>query len=76
MFAIQPSTTGEVSDTFGTVPYLSLEALVYAQQVQAQTPPTSILSGQNVGQQNISGTYTASDATSTPRYLQGTQNTT
>lgn len=61
MFQIQPSMTGEVSNTFGTIPYLSLESLIYMQQVQAQTAPTTILSGQNQGQQNITGAYTVTD---------------
>ena len=61
MFQIQPSMTGEVSNTFGTIPYLSLESLIYMQQVQAQTSPTTVLAGQNTGQQNITGAYTVTD---------------
>lgn len=61
LFQIQPSMTGEVSNTFGVIPYLSLESLIYMQQVQAQTSPTTVLAGQNTGQQNITGSYTVTD---------------
>jgi|SRR5215469_9374530 len=71
LFAIQPSMSGQVSNTFGTFPYLSLESLIYMQQVQAQTSPTTILSGQNTGQQNIQGQYTVTDSTKTQRVLIG-----
>lgn len=71
MFQIQPSMSGEVSNTFGTIPYLSLESLIYQQQVQAQTSPQTILSGQNTGQQNVQGQYTVTDSTKTQRVLIG-----
>lgn len=61
MFQIQPSMSGEVSDTFGIIPYLSLESLIYQQQIQAQTAPVAILPGQNTGQQNVQGSYTVTD---------------
>jgi hypothetical protein len=61
MFAIQPSPTGEVSDTFGTVPYMSLEGLIYMQQVQAATSSTNTVSGNTTGQQNITGALTITD---------------
>jgi len=66
-FQIQPSQTGEVSNTYGTIPYLSLEALVYQQQIQQQTAPTTILPGQNTGQQNVQGAYTVTDGTGNVR---------
>lgn len=72
-FSIQPSQTGEVSNTFGTIPYLSMEALIYMQQMQAQTAPTSILPGQNTGQQNIQGNYTITDQTGNVRMVMGYQ---
>lgn len=62
MFQIQPSQSGEVDDTFGTIPYLSLEGLIYMQQVQAQTSITNTTSGQMTNQQNITGALTVSDA--------------
>lgn len=68
MFQIQPSQTGEVSNTFGTVPYMSLEGLLYMQQISAQTAPTTILPGQNTGQQSVQGTLTtAPDASGNTR---------
>jgi hypothetical protein len=70
-FAIQPSMTGEVSNTFGTVPYLSLESVIYAQQNEAQTSPINIQSGQSQGQQNIQGQYTITDANGLPRMVMG-----
>lgn len=70
-FQLQPSQTGEVSDTFGTIPYLSLEDLIYQQQIGAQVSPTSIQSGQNQGQQNIQGSYTVQDGNGLPRMVMG-----
>lgn len=61
-FQIAPSQTGEVNYNFGQLPYFSLEGLLYMQQVSASTRPTSIISGQNTGQQNISGQYTVTGA--------------
>jgi len=60
-FAIQPSMTGEVSNTFGTIPYMSLEGLIYMQQVQAATSATNTVSGNTTGQQNITGALTITD---------------
>jgi hypothetical protein len=63
-FAIQPSMTGEVSNTFGLIANPpSLEGLLYMQQMQAQITPTNVLPGQNQGQQNMQGTQTAIDGT-------------
>lgn len=70
-FAIFPSQTGEVSNSFGTVPYLSLEAIIYMQQVNAQTSPVNVLPGQNTGQQNVQGQYTITDSTGNPRMVMG-----
>lgn len=74
MFQIQPSMSGEVSNTYGTIPYLSLESLVYMQQIQAQTSPTNIVSGQNTGQQNVQGSYTVTDGTGNMRVQMGSGN--
>ena len=73
LFQIQPSMTGEVSNTFGTIPYLSLESLIYMQQIQAQTAPTSVLPGQNTGQQNVQGQYTVTDGANNVRISIGSQ---
>lgn len=60
-FQIMPSASGKVSNNFGVVPYLSLESLVYQQQMNAQVSPTNIVSGQNSGQQNVQGNMTVTD---------------
>lgn len=70
-FQIAPSMTGEVSNTFGIVPYVSLESIIYAQQMQAQVSPTNIVSGQNTGQQNIQGSTTIQDANGLTRMVMG-----
>lgn len=70
-FMIQPSMTGEVSNTFGTVPYVSLESVIYAQQNEAQTMPINIQSGQMQGQQNIQGSFTIQDANGLTRMVMG-----
>lgn len=73
-FQVAPSQTGEVSNTFGIVPYVSLESIIYAQQMQAQVSPTNIVSGQNTGQQNIQGSTTIQDANGLTRMVMGYQN--
>lgn len=70
-FAIAPSTTGEVSNTFGTLPYVSLESIIYAQQINAQVSPANIQAGQNSGQQNIQGSYTIQDSNGLTRMVMG-----
>lgn len=75
LFQIQPSATGEVSSTFGTIPYLSLESLIYMQQIQAQTAPTTVLPGQNTGQQNVQGQFTVTDNANNVRVSIGSQST-
>lgn len=72
-FAIQPSMSGPVSNTFGTLPYVSLESIVYAQAINAQTSPTDIMAGQNTGQQNIQGSYTIQDSNGLTRMVMGYQ---
>ena len=70
-FMIQPSQTGEVSNTFGVIPYVSLESVIYAQANGAQMNPTNLLSGQNSGQQNIQGQYTIQDNNGLTRMVMG-----
>jgi hypothetical protein len=70
-FMIQPSQTGRVSNTFGTIPYLSLESLIYMQQMNAQVSPTNVMSGQNGGQQNIQGSLTVQDSFGNARLTMG-----
>lgn len=70
-FMIEPSMTGEVSNTFGTIPYLSLESVIYAQANNAQIDPGRVMSGQTSGQQNIQGQYTIQDANGLTRMVMG-----
>lgn len=70
-FQIMPSQTGEVSDTFGTIPYFSLEALIQMQASSAQLDPGRILGGQTSGQQNIQGSYTIQDSNGLTRMVMG-----
>jgi len=70
-FQIAPSMSGKVSNTFGTVPYVSLESIIYAQQMQAQMSPTNIVSGQNSGQQKIQGSTTIQDSNGQNRMVMG-----
>jgi hypothetical protein len=75
-FVIQPSMTGEVNDTFGTVPYMSLEGLVYMQQVQAATNSANQSGGQVTGQQNVTGAITVTDSLNNVRVAIGSQSST
>lgn len=61
-FQIAPSQTGSVNFNFGSIPYVSLEGLIYMQQLQAPTQPSSIISGQHSGQQNVQGAITVTGA--------------
>ena len=54
-FQIAPSMSGEVSNTFGTIPYLSLEALIYNQQIQSQTNLANTTSTKITGTQTVTG---------------------
>lgn len=57
-FMLAPSQTGEVNFSFGSLPYMSLESVLYLQQLNSQLDPSSIAPGQHQGQQNISGQFT------------------
>lgn len=70
-FMISPSMTGEVNNQFATMPYVSLESIIYSQQISAQTSPTNIMAGQNTGQQNIQGSYTIQDNNGLNRMVMG-----
>lgn len=71
-FAIQPSMTGEVSNTFGVVPYMSIESIMYSAATgYSQVDPTTIGSGQSQGQTNIQGQYTITDSNGLPRMVMG-----
>lgn len=73
-FVIEPPMKGEINNGFPSVPYLSLEALLYQQQASnPYSAPVNTYSGSNTGQQVISATQTANDSTGTPRYAVGNQ---
>ena len=75
-FMIQPTSPGEVGSGFPSVPYLSLEALLYNQQASnPNVSPVNTMAGSNTGQQVISSTQSANDSTGTPRSLMGNQQT-
>jgi hypothetical protein len=60
-FNIAPSQTGQVNLSNGVMPYLSLEALIYQQQIQSAALPVAPPSGQVNGQQNVNGALTVTD---------------
>lgn len=75
-FMIQPPQPGTVNDGFPEIPYLSLEALLYeGQSSNPWSAPLTNYAGSNTGQQVVSSTQTANDATGTSRYLIGNQST-
>lgn len=75
-FVVQPASPGEVQAGFPSIPYSPLEAYIYqAQSSNPQTAPVSIVGGSNTGQQVITSTQTANDATGTSRVLNGNQQT-
>lgn len=73
LFQIAPSTSGEVSDTFGTIPYLSLESLIYMQQIQSATNQANTAGNQITGQQNVQGAITVTDSSNNVRVAIGSQ---
>lgn len=71
-FLIQPATPGEVQAGFPSVPYLSLEALLYqGQQSNPLVRPNNVLTGATAGTQNISGAQTVTDSTGNIRVAIG-----
>ena len=66
-FQLLPPPTGNMEDGFPSIPYLSLEAIIYQQQ------SSNPLSSPN--QQMIGSSQVAQDSTTTPRYYVGTQTT-
>jgi hypothetical protein len=68
-FQLAPSQTGEVNLSNGVMPYMSLEGLIYMQQVQAATNQTNTQGSQMTGQQNIQGALTFTDATGNLRMV-------
>lgn len=70
-FSIAPSMTGEVSNTFGVLPYVSLESVIYAQQIESQVSPINVQAGQSQGTQNIQGATTTTDGNGQVRMVMG-----
>lgn len=63
MFQITPSQTGQVNLANGNIPYTSLEAMVYMQQMQSQTNQVNQTGGAMTGQNNVTGAITTKDGT-------------
>lgn len=71
-FAVTPPTPGKIGVGFPSVPYLSLEALLFSQAASnPAVSPTSVMSGTNVGEQATTGQSTARDSTGTTRVSDG-----
>lgn len=66
LFQLAPSQTGEVNLNFGVMPYFSLEAMIYMQQVQAATNAVNTTSGSISGQQNVTGAITITNQAGQP----------
>jgi hypothetical protein len=74
-FMVTPATPGKVDLGFPSVPYLSLEALLFSQAASnPAVTPTNVISGTNVGEQAIAGQTTARDNTGTTRVTTGFSN--
>jgi hypothetical protein len=72
-FMIQPSNKGSFQEGFVTIPYLSLEALLYNGQMSNQTvAPRQIQTGSTAGTQNLQGGTTVTDANGNIRVQIGT----
>lgn len=72
-FQIQPATPGEIQEGFSTIPYLSLEAMLYNGQMSNQTvAPRQIQTGSTAGTQNLQGGTTVTDSSGNIRVSIGT----
>lgn len=71
-FVVTPATPGKIDLGFPSIPYLSLEALLFSQAASnPAVAPTSILGGVNVGEQSVGGQQTSRDSTGTTRISTG-----
>lgn len=71
-FVVQPPMPNKGGNGFPSVPYLSLEALLYQGQMSnPMVSPTNIHTGQTAGTQNIQGSQTITDNTGTVRGVFG-----
>lgn len=75
-FQVVLPMSGEVGNTYPTVPYQSMEAIFYQQMSSNPlSSPYTTLSGSNTGQQVIGGQITQQDNNGTSRFQQGFQST-
>lgn len=71
-FMIQPASPQDQEAGFPSIPYLSLEALMYQQQMSNPvSAPNNILTGNTSGAQNISGQQTMKDGNGQTVYVAG-----
>lgn len=71
-FTVTPATPGKIDTGFPSIPYLSLEALLFSQAASnPAVSPTNVMSGTNVGEQAITGQTTNRDSTGTTRVSDG-----
>lgn len=72
-FAVQPANPGDFQAGFVTIPYLSLEALLYNNQISNQAvAPRQIQTGSTAGTQNLQGGTTVTDSSGNIRVQIGT----
>jgi len=63
-FTVTPANPGQIQIGFPSVPYLSLESLLYnGQMSNPVVAPTNIQTGSTAGTQNVSGNLTTTDNT-------------
>lgn len=70
-FQILPSQTGEVNMSFGTIPYVSLESLIQANEQSGNIDPTRINSGSSQGNSIIQGQTSIQDGNGLTRMVMG-----
>jgi len=71
-FTVMPASPGEIQTGYPSVPYLSLEALLYnGQMSNPAVAPTNIQTGSTAGTQNVSGNITTTDQTGNIRVAIG-----
>lgn len=71
-FMVTPSTPGKIDTGFPSIPYLSLEALLFSQAASnPAVSPTNVIAGTNVAEQATVGQATKPDSTGTTRVSDG-----
>ena len=66
-FTVTAPQNGELMKSFPEIPYFSLEAIAYQQQLSAN----QVRSGNSTGTQNINGTYNVTDSSGNTRLTMG-----